>query len=55
MAQLQVDELLLESDIFIAYIKKEDWLKDTATAIIEAVENGRLPPTHASTEIFHEI
>jgi hypothetical protein len=47
--------LLLESDIFIAYLKKKGWLKETATAIIEAVERGRLSPVQASTEIFHEL
>ena len=47
--------MLLESDIFIAYLKKKGWLKETATAIIEAVEKGRLSPVQASTEIFHEL
>jgi len=47
--------LLLESDIFIAYMKKEDWLKERAMAVIKAVENGRLSPVEASTEIFHEL
>lgn len=47
--------LLLESDIFIAYMKKEDWLKKVATAIIQAIEKGRLSPVQASTEVFHEL
>jgi len=47
--------LLLESDIFIAYMKKEDWLKKAATAIIDAVERGRLSPVQTSTEVFHEL
>jgi len=47
--------LLLESDIFIAYMKKEDWLKKAATAIIQAIEKGRLSPVQASTEVFHEL
>lgn len=47
--------MLLESDIFIAYIKKEGWLKDKAVAVIKAVENGQLSPVQASTEIFHEL
>jgi predicted nucleic acid-binding protein len=47
--------LLLESDVFIAYIKKEDWLKKAATAIIDAVEKGQLGLVQASTEIFHEL
>lgn len=47
--------MLLESDIFIAYMKKEDWLKRIAIAIIEAIEKGRLSPVQASTEVFHEL
>lgn len=47
--------LLLESDIFIAYLKKEDWLKKTAIELIDAVEKGLLSPVQVSTEIFHEL
>ena len=47
--------LLLESDVFFAYIKKDDWLKKAATAIIEAIEKGRLSPVQASTEVFHGL
>jgi len=47
--------LLLESDIFIAYMKKEDWLKKAATAIIDAVEKGKLGAVQVSTEVFHEL
>lgn len=45
----------MESDIFIAYMKKEDWLKKVATAIIDAIERGQLSPVQASTEVFHEL
>ena len=47
--------MLLESDIFIAYMKKEDWLKKAATAIIDAIEKGQLSPVQTSTEVFHEL
>lgn len=47
--------MLLESDIFIAYLKRGDWLKERAAAIIEAVEGGRLGQVQASTEVFHEL
>jgi len=47
--------LLLESDIFIAYMKREDWLKKAATALIDAIEEGKLTPVQASTEVFHEL
>jgi len=50
-----VRPLLLESDVFFAYMKKEDWLKKAATAIIEAIEKGKLSPVQASTEVFHEL
>ncbi|MBS7645657.1 MAG: hypothetical protein QXR65_06555 [Candidatus Bathyarchaeia archaeon] len=46
--------MLLESDIFIAYLKKEDWLKETATNVIKAIEDGRFQ-AEASSEIFHEL
>lgn len=36
-------------------MKKEDWLKRIAIAIIEAIEKGRLSPVQASTEVFHEL
>jgi len=32
--------VLIESDILIAYIKKQDWLKSTAERIIGDVESG---------------
>jgi len=47
--------LLLESDILIAFMKKEDWLKKTAIAVIDAIERGKLSPVCASTEVFHEL
>jgi len=47
--------MLIESDLFIAYMKKEDWLKESATKIFRAVEEGRLTGIQASSEVFHEI
>lgn len=47
--------MLIESDLFIAHMKKEDWLKETATKIFRAVEEGRLTGVQASSEVFHEI
>jgi len=47
--------LLLESDILIAYFKKEDWLKSVANGIINAIEDGRLKNVQVSTEVFHEL
>jgi len=36
-------------------MKKEDWLKKAAIAIIDAIERGKLSPVQASTEVFHEL
>lgn len=47
--------MLLESDLLVAYIKKEDWLKKTAVSVIEAVEEKRLYPVQLSSEVFHEL
>ena len=47
--------MLIESDLFIAYMKKEDWLKESAIKIFRAAEEGRLTGVQASSEVFHEI
>ena len=47
--------MLLESDLIIAYMKKEDWLKETATKIFKATEEGRLTNIQISSEVFHEL
>jgi predicted nucleic acid-binding protein len=47
--------MLIESDMFIAYMKKEDWLKDTAMRLFTAIEEGRLSEVQASSEVLHEI
>jgi len=47
--------MLLESDVLIAYFKKEDWLKKTAEKIIEGIEKRRLENVQISTEVFHEL
>lgn len=47
--------MLLESDIIIAYMKREDWLKNRATEIFEAIERGRLTDIQLSSEVFHEL
>jgi len=47
--------MLIESDMFIAYMKREDWLKESASRIFNAIEEGRLKGIQASSEVFHEI
>ncbi|MGB9622687.1 MAG: type II toxin-antitoxin system VapC family toxin [Candidatus Bathyarchaeia archaeon] len=47
--------MLIESDLFIAYMKKEDWLKESAEKIFRGIEEGKIPGVQVSSEIFHEI
>jgi len=47
--------MLIESDLIIAYMKKEDWLKETATKIFNAIEEDRLMGIQASSEVLHEL
>ena len=46
--------MLIESDMIVAYMKKTDRLKESATRIFDALEEGRLS-AQMSTEVFHEI
>jgi hypothetical protein len=47
--------MLIESDLFIAYLKKEDWLKPTAEKIFNAIKTNTLRDIQASTDIIHEL
>ncbi len=47
--------MLIESDLFIAYLKKEDWLKLTAEKIFNAIKTNTLQDVQASTDIIHEL
>lgn len=47
--------MLIESDLFIAYMKKEDWLKEIAEKIFRGIEERKIPDVQASSEVFHEI
>lgn len=47
--------MLIESDLFIAYMKKTDWLKSTAETIIKAIQGNQLDNIQASTAIIHEL
>ena len=40
--------MLIESDLFIAYMKKEDWLKLTAEKIFNAIKTNTLQDVQAS-------
>ncbi|MDG6913263.1 MAG: PIN domain-containing protein [Nitrososphaerota archaeon] len=47
--------MLLESDILVAYLKEDDWLKPTAEKVIAAVEGGRLGEVSCSAATLHEM
>ena len=47
--------MMIESDIVYAFIKKSDWLKPVASALIELIARGKLGVVYASREIFHEL
>ncbi|MFH2110702.1 MAG: PIN domain-containing protein [Candidatus Bathyarchaeota archaeon] len=47
--------MLIESDLFIAYMKKGDWLKPVAEEIFDAISSKRLKDVQASSEVLHEL
>ena len=46
---------MIETDMLYAYIKKEDWLKDTANSIISRIIKGEFGQVYVSRESLHEI
>ncbi|MCX8188326.1 MAG: PIN domain-containing protein [Nitrososphaeria archaeon] len=46
---------MIETDILYAYLKKYDWLKDTAVKLISKVMKGDFGTVYASREVVHEI
>jgi predicted nucleic acid-binding protein len=46
---------MIETDMLYAYIKKEDWLKSTAKAVISRIIRGEFGAVYASREALHEI
>lgn len=48
-------EILIESDLLLAVIKKEDHLKPTAEVILEKIESGQLKGVYASVATLQEI
>jgi len=47
--------MMIETDMLYAYVKKEDWLKSTATPIITRISKGEFGIVYASRESLHEI
>lgn len=46
---------MIETDILYAYVKKEDWLKDTAKNVISRIMKGEFGQVYVSRECLHEI
>jgi hypothetical protein len=47
-----VTKILIESDLLLAVIKKEDHLKPVAEKILEKIDSGQLKGVYASTAAF---
>ena len=47
--------MMIETDVLYAYVKKEDWLKPTANAVMLRITKGELGTVYASRESLHEI
>jgi|SRR5208283_2537306 len=46
---------MIETDMLYAYVKKKDWLKETANSIISRIIKGEFGQVYASRESLHEI
>ena len=46
---------MIETDLLYAYVKKEDWLKPTANAVISRIIKGEFGSVYASRETLNEI
>ncbi len=52
---MEGDLILIESDLLLAYVKKEDRLKPVAQKILKKIHSGRLKGFYASTATLQEI
>jgi predicted nucleic acid-binding protein len=50
-----VSKILIESDLLLATIKKEDRLKHTAEKILDTIDSGELKGVYASTAVIQEV
>ena len=46
--------LLIETDVILAHVKEEDWLKSEADIILKAASEGKIELI-ASCEVIHEL
>ncbi len=47
--------MIIETDMLYAYVKKEDWLKETAHNLLSRITKGEFGQVFASRETLHEI
>jgi predicted nucleic acid-binding protein len=52
---LEGDLILIESDLLLAYVKREDRLKPVARKVLTAIHSGKLEGFYASTATLQEI
>ncbi|MGD6806181.1 MAG: type II toxin-antitoxin system VapC family toxin [Candidatus Bathyarchaeia archaeon] len=46
---------MIETDLLYAYVKKQDWLKETANNLISKIMRGAFGEVYASRECLHEL
>ena len=46
---------MIETDMLYAYVKKEDWLKETSNKLISKIIRGDFGQVYASRESLHEL
>jgi predicted nucleic acid-binding protein len=46
---------MIETDVLYAYVKKEDWLKETAKSVISRIVKGEFGDVFVSRESLHEL
>ncbi len=46
---------MIETDMLYAYVKKEDWLKEAATSLMNRIVKGEFGEVYASRESLYEL
>ena len=47
--------MIIETDMLYSYVKKQDWLKETATTLISKIIKGDFGQVFVSRESLHEL
>ena len=50
-----MNDILIETDLLLAFIKEEDRLKTTAKKVLQGIHSGELDGFYASTTVIQEI